>query len=831
MDTLLHDLRYALRTLSRHRAFTVVVVLTLGLGIGANAAIFSVVNAALLRPLPFPESERLMLIWGRSPAAGMEQAPHSLPAFVDIRDRARSFDALAAWTSLGDSKFSLTGLDEPVKVQYAVASSSLFALLGTTPALGRAFGPSEDSRAAARGVMVSHALWVRHFGSARTLAGKRVILDGVPRDVIGVLPADFRFVSFPREPDVWLPLGLDPFADRAYARGVLALGIIGRLKAGVTADAAAAELRAVGTELAHEHPRFHGGWSLHLVPLGEQAVRDVRAGLLILLASVGLVLLVGCANVANLLLARAASREREMALRSALGASRRRLVRQMLTESTVLALAGGGVGVLLAVWGSALPAAVALAPASMFTPVSVLATDVTVDARVLAFTLVLSVATGVIFGLIPALRASRQDLRQRIGSAPLAGSGSSSARRVTDALAVAQVALALTLLVGAGLLARAFERLASQDAGFRAENVLAVELSLSPAVYGDRARARQFADELALRAAALPGVRSVGVAEQPPFSGPVQSTDFRVPGQGEPGPAEIRRAAFGSVTPGYFETLGIELRRGRLLEHRDDARAARVAVISEEMARRHWPGEDPIGKRFALTTEALRFDRPGPPRMDWDGAMREVVGVVADVKRGSLDDRPQPEVYVPLSQRPVLDMTLLIATHGDAFAHAGAARALVRGIDPAQPVSAIHSMSGLVSASLGLPRARMRLLSGFALLAVVLSVVGIYGVIAYGVTERTREIGIRIALGAERGDVIGSVMTRGATLAVMGVLAGVALALLATRALSTLVHGIALADPLTYVVVSVAVLSAALLASWLPARRAARIEPTVAMRE
>ncbi|HJU88999.1 MAG TPA: ABC transporter permease [Gemmatimonadaceae bacterium] len=829
MDSLIHDLRYALRSLTKHRAFTAIVVLTLGLGIGANAAIFSVVNAALFRPLPFHEPERLVLIWGSNAAAGMEQGPHSLPTFLDIRQRARSFESLGAWTSLGDSKFTLTGLDEPLKVQYAVVTANLFSVLGVSPTLGRSFEPSDDTPGRARGVIVSHALWARLFGSSRNVAGKTIILDGVSRDVIGVLPPDFRFVSFPREPDVWLPLGLDPFDERVYARGVRALGIVGRLTPSVPDEAAARELRGIAAQLEQEHPRFHAGWSLTVVPLREQAIGDVRTGMLVLLGSVGLVLLIGCANVANLMLARAAARDREMALRAALGASRRRLVRQMLTESAVLALAGGGLGLLLAVWGSAIPAAVALAPPNLFTPVSVQPADVTVDTPVLLFTIVLSLGTGVLFGLVPAFRASRADLRERMigGAISVSGAG---ARRVADVLATVQIAVALTLLVGAGLLVRSFERLSSQGTGFQAENVLALELSLSPAAY-ESARARAFADQLVERAAALPGVRAVGIGEQLPFTGPVQRSDFRIAGELDVDPARQPSAAYGSVSPNYFAALGIGLRRGRMLDARDGAHAARVAVISEEMAKRYWPNQDPLGKRFALSTEALRFDRAGPPRLDYESAMREVVGVVADVKRGALDDRPLPEVYVPLAQRPVLDFSVVMRTTGDPLAVAASVRALVREIDPSQPISALHTMSGLVAASLGLPRARMLLLSGFAVLAALLAVVGIYGVIAHGVTERTREIGIRIALGARRADVVGFVIKRGVAVGIAGVVAGLLVAWMATQALSALIFEVSVSDPGTYVVVSVLVLGSTLLASWLPARRAARIEPSIAMRE
>ena len=835
-SVVVNDIRFAVRSLLKHRAFATVIVATLALGIGANTAIFSVVNAALLRPIPFPDAERLYLVWAYRPTSPLPQLPLSLPNFLDVRERARSFQSLAVWTSFNDSRFSVTGgcaaADcEPEKVQYAIVSSNLFDVLGVRPEIGRALNANDDNRATAHGVVVSRRLWERRFVGRRSTTGATITLDGNTLDVVGVLPADFRFVNAPREPDVWLPLGLDPFRDRVYARGANALGVIGRLRPGIEATQAQRELTAIATDLEQRYPDFNRGTTLRLVSLHDQATLGIREGLLILLGAVALVLLIGCANVANLLLARASSRHQEIAIRAALGASRRRLVAQLLCESMVLSVTGGAVGLLVAAWLVELPAVVPLAAPSVFVPYAARADDVSLDVVVLAFTLGVSVITGILFGLLPALRASRPSLYSAL-AARGHGSSDPTRGRTRQLLVVAEVALALTLLVGAGLLLRSFANLRAIDPGFRADHVLTVDLNLPGLRYGAPTRQAQFYDALITRVGALPGVRSVGGVEQLPLSGPQQATDFRIIGAPPPRQGDEPDAAYASVTPGYFSAMSLVLHSGRVLTESDGASAPRVAVINEAMARRFWPNESPIGKRVALSIESLRFDRPNaPPRLDFEGAAREVVGVVADVRASGIADPVAPALYVPFAQRPVSNLTLAVRTGGNPIRLINPIRAAVRALDPDQPLSSVATMSDIVAASVQQPRDRTTLIGVFAFVALLLAAIGVYGVMAYGVNERTREIGVRVALGASASDVVRLIVRGALGMTLVGVVIGLAGAFMASRLLGSLLFGVRATDLATFVGAAVVIFGVAALASWLPARRAARVDPAVALRD
>ena len=836
MQSVVNDVRSAVRSLLRHRAFSALIIATLALGIGANTAIFSVVNAALLRPLPFPDPDNLYLIWNERPASGLPQLPMSLPTFLDVRDRARSFESLAVWTSFNDSRFSVTGgcatADcEPEKVQYAIVSANLFDVLGTRPQLGRGFTARDDDRASARGVIVSRRLWDRRYGGRRSTAGATITLDGNTLDVVGVLPARFRFVNAPREPEVWLPLGLDPFRDRVYARGANALGVVGRLRPGIPAAQAQGELSAIAADLERQYPTFNRGTTIRLVSLRDQATAEVREGLVILLGAVGLVLLIGCANVANLLLARASSRHQEIAVRAALGASRRRLIAQMLWESVVLSVVGGAAGLLVASWLVELPAVVPLAPPSVFVPYAPRADQVAIDGTVLAFTLGIAVLTGLLFGIIPALRASRPSLYSALTTRGH-GSGDPSRVRTRQLLVVAEVAVALTLLVGAGLLLRSFVNLRAIDPGFRADHVLAVDLNLPRSRYAEPNRQMQFFDALIERVGALPGVRSVGGVEQLPLTGPQQASDLRILGSPPPQPGAEPDAAYVSVTPGYFWAMSLTLRRGRVLAATDGAAAPRVAVINEAMARRFWPNESPIGKRLALSIEALRFDRPNaPPTFDFEGAAREIVGVVADVRASAIADPAMPALYIPLAQRPVANLTLTVRTAVDPSRLVRPIHAVVRALDPDQPVSAATTMADIVAASVQQPRDRTTLLTVFAVVAVLLAALGVYGVMAYGVNERTREIGVRVALGADASDVVRLIVRGALGMTAIGVAFGLVGAFAASRLLGSLLFGVTARDVPTFVVACAVILGIAALATWIPARRAARVDPSVALRD
>ena len=836
MRTIVTDLHTALRSLLRRRAFAAIIVATLALGIGANTAIFSVVNAALLRPLPFPNPESLYLVWGDRPASGLPQLPLSLPNFVDVRDRARSFESMAVWTSFNESRFSVTGgcaaaACEPEKVQYAVVSSNLFSVLGVRPELGRDFGPGDDRRATAHSVIVSLRLWDRRFPGRRAVSGATVTLDGTTLDIVGVLPATFQFVNAPREPDVWLPLGLDPFRDREYARGAAALGVVARLRGDVPPSRAQQELTTIAADLAREAPAFNRGWTLRLVSLQAQATGGVRDGLLILLGAVALVLLIGCANVANLLLARASSRHQELAIRAALGASRARLIGQMLLESVLLSVAGGALGLLVAVWLVELPAVVPLAAPSVFVPYAAQPDQVRLDGVVLIFTLGVSVVTGLLFGFMPALRASRPSLYSAL-SARGHGGADPTRVRTRQVLVVAEVALALTLLVGAGLLLRSFANLQAVDPGFRAQQVLTVDINLPRSRYATPTRQTEFYDRLIERVAALPTVERVGAVEQLPLSGPQQSSDFRILGVEPPRPGDEPDASYVSVTPGYFSAMDLRLRTGRTLSATDGASSPRVVVINETMARRFWPNESPIGKRIALSIESLRFDRPNaPPRLDFEGGAREIVGVVADVRASAIADPAQPALYIPFAQRPVTDLTLTVRTSAEPSRLVGPIRTVVLSLDPDQPLSSWAPMSDVVAASVRQPRDRTTLLGVFALVAVVLAAVGVYGVMAYGVTERTREIGVRVALGANARDVVRLVVSGALGMTAIGVTLGLAGGFAASRVLGSLLYGVGPTDIPTFLIAAVLVLLVAGLASWIPARRATRVDPAAALRD
>ena len=821
------DVRYGMRMLLRRPAFTLVAVVTLALGIGANTAIFSVVNTMLLRALPFPEPERLVLVWDDRPQGNWPQLPLSLPNFLDLREQCQSCAGMSAWTP---GSFSLSGVAEPEQVQYAVVSSNLFSVLGVRPALGRDFLPEEDRASGSRAVIISHSLWQRRFNSDPQFIGQTVTLDGQQFEVAGVLPAGFRFASFPRETEIWLPFGLDPLKERIYNRNAKELGVIARLRPGVSREQAQAEMVEISRRLEQRHPEFNRGLKLQVAALGEQSVRNLRPALLVLLGAVGFVLLIACANVANLQLARAVSRRREMAIRAALGAGRWRLVRQSLIENALLAVMGGGVGVLLAFWGIDLLALLPFNAPSFFMPYYVPPRQINIDGRVLGFTCLLSLLTSVICGLVPAAHASRADLNEALKEGGGKSPGRRGARRL---LVVAEMALALLLLTGAGLLVNSFVRLLRVDPGFDPENVLTFTLSLPKAKYPENRQVTDFYARVLERAATLPGVTAVGAVEFLPLSGVDSSTGIFIEGRPVPPPSERNHAHYRTVTVDYFRAMGMRLRQGRALTERDDQRAPRVAVINETMARKYWPGEDAIGKRVSFDFEAMRFYRDRPPDWDIPGGMRQIVGVVADVKHSNLKAVAVPEMFIPTeqAQRLVREMTVVLRTTSDPLALAGAMRREVAAIDPDQSLSNLSTMSQLLAASVAQPRFSLLAFAVFAAIALVLASVGIYGVMSYSVSERTHEVGVRMALGARPGDVMRLVLGQGLRLALAGVAIGLMAALALTRVLTSLLYGVSATDPATLAMVVVLLTGVALLACYLPARRAARVDPVVALRQ
>jgi putative ABC transport system permease protein len=710
-------------------------------------------------------------------------------------------------------------------------TANLLELLSVTPALGRRFAAIEDAPGTRPVAIISHAMWQRRFGGSRDAIGSTLTLDDRALEIVGILPSDFSFLTFPGETDVWLPLGADPFDGRRFARGARSMGVLGRLRADTSLASVRGEIDAIAGSLAAAYPRFNTGRRIIVVPLRAQVSRGVRDGALVLLAAVGCVLLIGCANVAGLLLARGAARQRELTIRAALGASRQRLLRFQLAESFVLAAMGGAAGLLLAVWLLDLLVTLPVRTDSLFVPYSVPRSSIQLDPLALAFTAAITALTAVLFGLLPAWPAARIAATDDAGLR--AGMRSTTGRRQHRAragLVVAEVAIAVTLLVSAGLLLRAFARVSSTDPGFRSNGILAMDIALSRVAYARPERAATFFSESLARLSALPGVQQAAVVEYLPMSGLDSSSGFYIEGRAIPDRADEQQTHFRSVSSGYFSALGIAVVSGRAFSERDGALAPRVAIINETMARRYWPGENAVGKRLALDLEAMKFFPDRPPTIDIPSGMREIVGIVRDIRHESLNAAATPEMYMPFAQRPVTDMTLVLKTTGDVSALVPAARAALREVDPDQPVARVEALSNFVRNSVAQPRANSILLSGFAAVAVLLSVVGIYALLAYAVSQRTPELGIRLALGGQPSDILRMVLTDGARLVLAGVGIGIPAALLAGTTLRGLLFGIQPSDLPTLVTAVLLMLGVGLAACYLPAHRAMRVDPIAALR-
>lgn len=792
------DTRYGIRMLRRNPGFTAVAVVTLALGIGANTAIFSVVNGILLRPLPYQDPARLVMMWHNNTKEHKSQDWMAYQTLLDLREENKSFQDVAGMTL--QWRFGLATEEGQETLQGYWVSASFFSLLGVEPFRGRAFLPEEDKPGGAPAVIVSHRLWQNAFGADPNILGRTITIDNHPAPVVGVMPAGFKFVD---DADLWAPLAQNPFFARG-PRSVRVVSAIARLKPGVTLPEARTEMEAIAGRLAQAHPDTNAGLDVNVIQLQEQIVGKVRPALLVLLGAVGFVLLITCANMANLLVARASARETEIAVRIALGAGRGRIVRQLLTESVLLSLVGGAAGLLLALGGlrllrSAGPAALPRVQ------------EISIDGSVLGFTLAASVLTGILFGLLPAFQILKASLRDSLKGSRATQPGG----RTRSVLVVTEVALALMMLIGAGLMIRSFSRLMHVDPGFNPDHLLTLQMDVGPA-YGPRPERRiALYHEMFERLEALPGVKSAGGVTRLPL-GAGSSTKLEIEGRpvaaGEEPEIEFRRAS-----THYFQAMGIPLRDGRTFTERDGPGAPTVAVINEAAAERFWPGENPIGRH-------VRFFG------DSDGPWFTVVGIVGDVKHFGLDLQAPGELYMSFDQGPPGGPRIAIRTSIDAASLIPAVRNELRAIDKQMGISQVETMDDIVSKSTADRRFQALLLGAFAALALILAAVGIYGVMAYGVAQRTHELAIRIALGAQTVDVFRLVVGQGMRLALIGVAAGLAGAFGLTRFLRTLLFELEPTDPITFAVVSVLLALVALLACYVPARRASRVDPIAGLR-
>ena len=809
----MRNLRYAGRMLSKSPGFALVAIVTLALGIGANTAIFSVANALLLRPLPYAHPERLVLVYAAKPDAPRAIQPFSFPRATFVSEKSRAFSGFAPFTN---ENFNLTGIGDPEQLSAARVSWNFFAVLGVRPALGRAFLPEEDRPGAQAVCLISHALWTRAFAARADIAGQNITLDATPYTIVGVLPRGFQFAPLGTGVDLWAPRVFDlNITTPAQIRGGVGfLSAVARLAPGVTAGQAEAEMDVLDRQYKSENPRMPDAdpaQTMRARDLQEQTVSNVQTAVLILCGAVGLLLLIACANVAALLLSRALARRKEMAIRAALGARRAALIGQLLTESVLLALAGGALGIALSAWGT--HALAALGQGSLPR-----VEEIGIDWRVMAFTAALSLITGVLFGLLPAMQLSRQDLNPMLRAEGRGSAGSRRRNRLRGALVVAQVALSMVLLVGAGLLIRSFVRLRNVSAGFDARNVLTMNIALPPARYPKGPQMAAFYDQVVKQVSVVPGVQSAAVCSALPVR-PVRFSPVLVEGQpnfSTETPLAARPIlAIQMVSPAYFRTLRVSLREGREFTEGDSAEEPLVAMVNETLVRRYWPRDNPIGKHLLLG----RMVRP-----------TEVVGVAADVNNLSLAAAPEAEVYVPFPQRPWASMNLILRTAGDPHNWAAAARAAVAAVDRDQPVTGVNTMEEVLATSTAQQRFSVFLLGVFSMTALLLAAVGLYGAIAYSVAERTQEMGIRIALGAATGDILRMIVGQGLTLTLAGLAIGTMAALALTRLMSGLLFQVSAADPASFAASALLFAAIAALASYLPARRATRVDPTEALR-
>ncbi|MGA9767461.1 MAG: ABC transporter permease [Blastocatellia bacterium] len=803
METFLQDLRYAVRMLIKKPAFASLAILALALGIGANSAIFSVINAVIIRPLPYPEADKLVWVWDTQPQ--LDRAPSSLADFLDWREQNQSFEYMAAYQD-GNMFFDRGEGNEEIHV--GLVTTDMFSLMKVSPVLGRTFTDEETRPGHFRVILLSHSLWKQRFASDENVIGQTVSLSGFPYTVIGVMPDGF---GFPNQSMLWRPFPIDP---NRIDRGSHFLKVVARLKPNVALDQAQAEMSAIAGRLAEAFPEKIAGHNIKLEPLHDVLIGNIRPVLFVLLAAVGFVLLIACANVANLLLARAASRQKEMALRCALGASRARIIKQLLTESVMLAIAGGALGLALSVWG--VKALTALGANNIPR-----AQEIGLDWWVVGFTFSISILTGVVFGLAPALQVSNPDLNETLKESGRTTAGAHSGR-VRSLLVIAEVALSLVLLIGAGLMIKSLHLLNEVKPGFNPDKLLTMGVTLLSSRYPEDQQVIALYQQLLERLGSAPGAESAAAISDLPLGGNNTNDYFTVEGRPAIAKEEQPLAEYRVITPDYFKSMGIPMLSGRDIALTDTKQTPNVAVINESFARRHFPDGDAIGHR-------LRFQ----------GQQRDpllIVGIVGDVHDFGLDEKPTPEAYVPFLQDPLRDssyarsMTLVVRTKSDPEALAGAFRSEALAVDKSLPVYSIKPMSGYMRDSLSQRRLNMMLLGIFAAVALVLAAVGIYGVLSYTVSQRTHEIGIRMAVGARPSDILKLVVRQAMSMALAGVAVGLVASFALTRLMSSLLFGVSATDPATFALISIILTGVALAACFVPARRATKVDPMIALR-
>ncbi len=812
--SLLHDLRHGIRTLFKHPGFVITITLILALGIGANSTIFSVVNAILIRPLPYEAPDRIVMIWETNQSKSVKRSIVSPADFLDWREQNHVFDHLAAFRFW---YYTVTGAGDPERYQGARVSAGFFPVLGVKPEFGRNFRPEEEQVGRDHVVILSHALWQSRFGGDSKIIGQLLTIDGEPFTIIGILPASFRFTRvLNSELELWIPI---TFTPQQLTREDHSIIVYGRLKQGVPLSQAQAEMDGITHRLEQEYPKTNSGWAAQVNNLHDQAIQPLSPTLLILMVVVGFVLLIACANVANLLLTRATARQKDVAIRLALGSSQFRLIRQLLIESLLLALLGGAAGLLLAYWGINVLNAIVPDKVPHLEKFNL-------DLRVLGFTLVVSLLVGVIVGLIPGLRASRLNLSETLKEGGRALSEAPSGRRLRNLLVTLEVTLTVPLLISAGLMLRSSLLLQNIDRGINLKNVLTMQISLPKAKYSTARQTATFYRQVLQRIQTEPGVQSASAVNFLPLTNLEDATSLTIEGGKPPPPGQNITVSYRVIDQNYFRTMGIPLLRGRYFTEQDNDESHGVVMIDQTMARRYWPDEDPVGRRLQPQFPAAKV----PWRPESSNNWLTIVGVVEDVKEDGLNDQTSAEIYLPYLQNPSSLMNLLVRSTSDPLRLVASVRSQVLAVDGDQPVYNIMTMENVFSQSLAEPQVITSLLATFAAVALILAAIGVYGVMSYSVAQRTHEIGVRMALGAQERHVLRMIVGQGLKLVLVGVAIGVMTAFAVTRVISNLLFGVTATDPLIFVVVPLLLVVIAMLASYFPARRAMKVDPMIALR-